>query len=496
MAKNLYLYSGFTPNLDQGQHLLVNSLSHLMSTMSGYLQQTVSLDNYRINGGVAQVKPTSTMADYLTMSYAIEYDTVGHFGRAYFIKSAQPRADWIDYELEIDHWGTFMHQASIRDLIIKRCNRDIGYGMYDKIENTNVKSTEYYEDVSLGTGDYYVIFSANETLKVGVVGQDTTSHRRLYGLHMNTPALDDQDVNMMNLVNTVASTFQRDVSGWDPTIQVLKAWIIPTAVVTTDGRTYTMKFKTWSGTEDNSSYVGIKQNRVSKFFNVTTDPDYIYYFGTSLRGLELANLTRLQTVEIEFLFSTGDVKVVASVGDKSMDITDAFSVDITVNEGQTSELGEIAQTLTTIGSGAAAAASIAGALNPGVGVLSALTMLGSAASQVKSMTQTSGGKYIPGGDGFATWFEEAGNYSQLKTPYRCSKYKSVQNEKAHARLKGAVFNLPYTSLTGLKSASLLGTGTLTDTYVEADCNVMNIQSDAAAVIKEKLNNGIYINDLT
>ena len=495
MARYLYLYSGYTPNLEQGQHLLVSGISGLIGAMSTYLQQTVTLDNYRINGGVAQVKPSSNMSDYLTMSYAIEYDSSG-YGRAFFIKSAQPRADWIDYELEIDYWGTFMHQATIRDLIIKRCNRNIGTGIYDRIENTGVKSIDYFNNVTLGTGDYYVIFSANETLKAGIIGQDTTTHRRLYGLHMNTPVLDDQDVNMMDLVNTVASTFQRDVSGWDPTIQVLKAWIIPTDVVTTDGRTYTMKFKSWAGVDDNSSYVGIKQNRISKYFSVTTDPDYIYYFGTSLRGLQLANLTTVQSVEIEFIFSTGDVKVIASVGDKSMDITDAFVVDITVNEGQTSELGEIAQTLTTIGSGAAAAASVMGAFNPGVGVLAGLTMLGSAASQVQSMTQTSGGKYIPGGDGFTTWFEEAGNYRTLKTPYRCSKYKSVKNEKAHARLKGAVFNIPYTSLGALDTATLLGTGSLTDTYVEADCNVMNIQSDAAAVIKEKLRNGIYINDLT
>ena len=109
MAKYLYLYSGYTPNLGQGQHLLVSNMTSLIGSLTTYLQQTVTLDNYRINNGVAQVKPTTNMSDYLTMSYAIEYDTSKYYGRAFFIKSAQPRADWIDYELELDYWGTFMH---------------------------------------------------------------------------------------------------------------------------------------------------------------------------------------------------------------------------------------------------------------------------------------------------------------------------------------------------------------------------------------------------
>ena len=212
----------------------------------------------------------------------------------------------------------------------------------------------------------------------------------------------------------------------------------------------------------------------------------------------MSNLTEAQTGVMEFIFSSSDVKVEVYIGEHTQDITDAFTISLTTNNGDATGLTAITSALTTIGSGAAVAASLAGAVAPGVGVLAGLSGIGSAANAVSQMAQVTHGSFIPGGNGWITWFiTNPSNFTKtLKTCYRVIKCQSIHDESAHARLKGAVFNIPYSSLGALDTATLLGTGSLTDTYIEADCNVMNIQSDAAAVIKEKLRNGIYIKDLT
>ena len=505
MAKELYLYTGYTPNLGQGEHLLVNNFAGLVTEMAAYRQQTVQLDNYRINSGIAQVKPTSTMKDYLTMSYAIEYDTVAKYGRAYFIKAAQPRESWIDYELELDHWGTFMHDASIQDLIIRRTNRNIGAGIYDRIDATKNRSEEYLENTTLGTGDVTVVFAVEETVKtsaLSVLTAQSTSCTKLYSISMATQPLDQPYENIKGLVDLIQNIFQRDVSGWDPQLKVLKAWLLPTNVVNTKNVAASMKYiSTSTGSEMTTTTVKeVIPGNIKKTFSVTTSPNYKYFFGTTMSGLEMTNLTEAQTGTVEYIFSSDDVKVYAYIGEHTQDITDAFSIGITTNNGDATGLTEITSALTTIGSGAMAAAAAAGAIAPGVGLLAGYAALGSAAGTVSQMAQVTHGTYIPGGNGWTTWFLTStdGYFTKtLKTCYRVVKCQSIHDENAHARIKGAVFNIPYSSLTALKSLTLLGTGSATDdTYVEADCDVMNIQADAAAVIRDKLHNGIYLWDRT
>ena len=53
-----------------------------------------------------------------------------------------------------------------------------------------------------------------------------------------------------------------------------------------------------------------------------------------------------------------------------------------------------------------------------------------------------------------------------------------------------------TTFASVFSASLMGTGTLADTFIQATCNVDNIPTDASDVIKAKLNSGIYLVNLS
>ena len=500
MAKQLYLYSGFTPNLGQGEHLLVNNMAGLVSAMAAYLRQTVTLDSYRINGGIAQVKPANNaMANYLTMSYAIEYDTAGHYGRAYFIRSAQPRADWIDYELDLDHWGTYMHQASIQDLVIRRTNRNIGTGIYDKIEVAGDQTVDIYPNTnSITAGEFAIVFSCEENIKLNklsLLTEQTTTRQKVY--YSGWPANTYEFPRIMAGIERVQNTFQREIAtDWNPEIRVIQAWIIP-ATYLRGGSTVSLKYMDQTGAEAQYSAVEASPAKFSYEITLSTDPDYEYYAGTSKHGVQIPTLTTQQKVVYEFITKIDGMQVLLRNGNNVEDITDAFAINLTINEGQVTGLQAVTNALTTLGTGAGVAMAAAGAVAPGVGIMAGLTMLGSAASQAQRLSSKPQTRHIPGGDGVITIMNETGSSIYLQYPYRITKYQSAANEKAHARLKGAVFNIPYSSLANLKTAALLGTGSASDdTYIEADCDVMNIQSDAAQVIKEKLHSGIYLWDQT
>ena len=505
MAKELYLYKGYTPNLGQGEHLLVNSFAGLVTEMAAYRQQTVQLDNYRINSGIAQVKPTSSLKDYLTMSYAIEYDTVGKFGRAYFIKSAQPRESWIDYELELDHWGTFMHDASIQDLIIHRTNRNIGTGVYDKIEASDVKSVTAYNTTPAWTiANLCIAFLVNETVKVSnlsVLTDQKVTRQKIYITGINTSLSAPID-NINLTIARVQNIYERDIAlNWNPEIQLVRAWIIPLAAVYASSPTpdVTLKYVDPStGTDTNTlSCYELRTYRKDFSMAITTDPDYQYFAGTSTHGIELTNLCVEQHFDYEFITKTDGIQVMLRNEDNLMDITQAFEIGLTINEGQITGLQKITNAVSTLGSVAAIGATVAGAAAPGVGLLAGASLVGSAAQRVQSLSSKAPTRHTGYGDALITFGPETGTTWTLTSPFRVVTYKSLRSENAHARAKGAVFDIPYASLTALKSATLLGTGSNTDnTYVEADCDVMNIQADAADVIREKLHNGIYLWDRT
>ncbi len=230
---------------------------------------------------------------------------------------------------------------------------------------------------------------------------------------------------------------------------------------------------------------------------ITTDPDYQYFAGTTTHGMELTNLCVEQHFDYEFITKADGIQVMLRNGDNLMDITQAFEIGLTINEGQITGLQKITNAVSTLGSVAAIGATVAGAAAPGVSLLAGASLVGSAAQRVQSLSSKAPVRHTGYGDALITFGPETGAVWTLGSPFRVVTYKSLRNENAHARSKGAVFDIPYSSLSNLKTATLLGTGSVSDdTYVEADCDVMNIQSDAAQVIKEKLHNGIYLWDQT
>jgi hypothetical protein len=82
----------------------------------------------------------------------------------------------------------------------------------------------------------------------------------------------------------------------------------------------------------------------------------------------------------------------------------------------------------------------------------------------------------------------------MPNPFCITLYKSINNEKANARLNGANFDEIISNIASVFNYSLLGEGDLTDTYIKASCLIDGIPSEASNYIKNTLAGGVYLVD--
>ena len=213
------------------------------------------------------------------------------------------------------------------------------------------------------------------------------------------------------------------------------------------------------------------------------------------------------SVVIKVIPATDKLTIIAMQGDHQQDITSAFAVTLGTTDGDISAeramLSAFESATKVIGSGFAMVkgAQSGNAFMLSSGILGFTNSVGDVIG--KGRSNHIGGQ-INGGDGSIAFNRYHGgdvdhpeeNYKiPLANPYIINAYTSINDEKANVRLYGAKFS-ELTTFTSVFTASLLGTGTLTDTYIQALCNVDNIPTDASDTIKAKLSNGIYLVNLT
>ena len=147
---NLLLYGGITPNTNN-IHYLFDNIATFKQTLQSYLIKSVTLDNYRINGGIIKVKIDETITDtnYKNITYAInEKDNI-----CYVVKSGILQSGFIIYQCDVDFWASYIAQASFSRINILRCNRNVDVGVYDNIKITKNNTQTRFE---IPVGDYVI----------------------------------------------------------------------------------------------------------------------------------------------------------------------------------------------------------------------------------------------------------------------------------------------------------------------------------------------------
>lgn len=474
----VYLYKNKLPNYAENTHVFFNDVNDFVTYLGdAFLQFTE--DRYTMNGNIAEVQ-LPAVADLDDVTY-IAWNNGGAW-RFFFVRSAVYQSGYAIFTLEVDLWATYISRATFSNIRVTRCNRAVGVGIYDNIpvalgrEFSRLGDTMNENDLAI----LYVVAYATGVSSILVNNAGTA-----LGVFANEISnITSEDVPKIDrAIEDVAGIYAAEGNIGDLDANVLKAYIVPKNVLgIKSGTTPIFRTKTpkYSGTLTPSFEVA--PLIFPKVFEIDIDPNKKYFVGTKHAGLELARVTERTQVFYNFIVKQDGLQVIIQQGDRMLDITDAFQVGLTSNDGNFTTSQQIARTLQMLGGIASGAFQVAqGGAGYVTGVLSAT-------NAIASVIEQGNARYTQGGDGVSTFRLLSGVGT---SPFYVQTNTSINDEAANARLYGATFNEVVDSIDDVFNASLLGAGTLTETFVAAEARVDGIPTDARDVIAASIRAGIY-----
>lgn len=518
----LLLYTRITPNTSNGKHYLYDNLTTYKNFLSTYLLKRIELDNYRINANVIKVKIDNdiTPTNYTRVTYALnEFDNT-----FYIVNDAMIQSGFVIYTCTVDNWGTFISDALLSNICVQRCNRNIGVGIYQDINatKTNVQvpfaiPQEYQVEGHADAwkfNEMYIVFSLTYNVEQSVFGGISACNmfalnlQDLYEKYVNG-AKDEEEKQVrsyenpldiaLNIVGGIYGTQATSNYGQSVTndAKVTKCYFMPSNLIFTTGlaNVISVKSKSMYGTYDALGVYEISNVQAYRTFTITVNPNLNYYVGSYNKGIKLIRTTENAiNVTYKCINKYNELQVIVMQGDNEEDITTEFETTITLNDGDITNLSGIFHVLNT-------SLKAGGAIVGGVtadkpkGRWDALgSSVGAVGYALEPLQNRFYGKQQGSGDGLST-FWRAGLASAgigIRTPFAYTKCESINDEQEIARKYGAMFNTYVPSLTSIYSYNLLGTGTFSDTYVQANVNVDGVPTVARNEIKQKLQQGIYL----
>ena len=538
MAIDLTLYKGINPNTANSVYYYLATQSAYDTFIDGnsYKVATITLQDYRINSEVLEVKITETFTETIasTITYA-RYSRNG-LNKYYNVHDYTIQSGYVIFNVTLDTWATYVYSATINLLNVKRCNRNIGIGLYDPIRSTKNESKEFIaitgrtsDATSLGTNSRFDYQYLNLILaikhNVYEAGDGTTiAHLDLVGINLKyykdyllTLAIIDPDlydlINAKNpldlILDFINGVYANHDTGanYDFLTNIVGAWIVEDLVpVVASAETVkaNLKSKVTIGFSEVTipMFLVNYRKKPSEYVRTLTfsnlSPNYEYYVGTANNGLKLTRTTESSiTVNIKYIIETDSLKVLASQGDNETDITSAFAFNISTVDG---DVRYYARLLNAIQSGLSFASKGIGTVASAYGGNYAGAVLGGfgMAQQLLDLEQKQYtariGQVIKGGDGMTSYyFSNIGNY--LRNPYMLTKYESIDNEVLQAQRNGAEFKIHDTTIASIITSNLLGTAspsTTDELVLQATARVTGVPTDAVNAITNLLGAGIRI----
>lgn len=520
----LLLYRNITPNTSNGKHYLFTAFSDYKTFLANNLLKSVELNNYRINSNIIKVKIDTvlTISNYTTVTYIInELDNT-----CYLVNDASVQSGYVVYNCIIDYWGTYIADASLSNICVQRCNRKIANGIYQDINATKNNVVQAFPIPTDEQADptrplwlnfskamivFTLTYNVSQTAFGGVstTGMFAINLKELRDTYVDG-ASDAQERAVRELENPldIAVNIVGGIYGVKATsnygfsvtndARVTKAYIVPTHLLPfINSGVISVKSKSMYGEYDNLEVDEVNNDTLSKTFTININPNYEYYIGSHLKGLKIIRTTDPVTVTYKCINNNNDLQIIVQQGDNQEDITTEFEVTLTLNDGDVTNLSAIFHVLNT-GLKASSAITSGKTAETAKGKFGALgSALGAVEYALSPLQNHFYGKQEGTGDGVANFYKlgYVPNGLGLQYPYAYTTCESINNEEEIARKYGAMFNTYVDSLASIFTFSLLGTGSFSDTYVQANVNVDGVPMIAREQIKQKLLQGLYLINL-
>lgn len=525
--RKLYIYTGVTPNQDNGRHFMFTDVSLYMAELQPHLLTSIDLNNYRINSNVAKLGLSSLLTEenYDTVTYLIDYDEVTNYFRCYTVLRATLDSN-ISYTLEVDLWATFIKDCDFSKVHVTRCNRQLNeYGIYDEPQSTEQpmgsevavpvnKSwlVDGYNDALAKLDSVYIVILLQYNLWKSGTGDNvqTATNTKLFAIPLNDDAItnlkaQNPEYNILDIATELIGSVyvaKGTIDGLDA--KVLQAWILPLRLIYVTG-TFIKLGTRWhlspqTLVELDAYYLRPEYNLTYLDFAVLpTDPNYVYYFGTINDGLKLKKYTRNTdrlTCRIQAFIGTTTLRIIAMQGENQKDITASFEFTLTTNASITTSIRQLAKTFNdAVSTGQAIFKDIGKGDFAGAGLTGAGAFLSQLATPVVL------DKAIGNGDGLTNFYINNPPVESVRNPFVITKYLSVNDGNKHANMFGATFDYFANSgdavtVFNFTDKTMLGSGSIEDTYIVASCDIDGVPLEAHNEIGRKLTAGIYYKLLT
>lgn len=528
--RKLYIYTGVTPNQDNGRHFMFTDVSLYMAELQPHLLTSIILDNHRINSNVARLALSSLLTEenYDTVTYLIDYDEETKYFRCYNVLRATLDSN-VNYILEVDLWATFIKDCDFSKVHITRCNRQLNkYGIYDDPQSTSGRFYTVPQHSNPATwlnpqDDHYakyenlwLVFLLQYNTYQKKFGDDLITQTGLFAINLGAIKTGIIDLNPQNFTDVTPLDLAVSliggiygVAGTSGTLdaQVLQAWVLPDVLLqlTYKGSQWTQQVKLFerhAGIGDTTLDVNYiyPSKKYIEFNTVEVDINKIVYFGTINNGLKLKKFTtddNYADVFVQAFIGDTTLKIVVMQGEEEKDLTSDFAITLTSSASITTSIREFARTFTTaLGAGKSFMQSAGKGDYAGAG----LGLAGNIAGMVDMTANTN--KAIGNGDATTIyWRSDATLPSYALNPFVTTEFASTQDVNLHTNMLGATFD--YYGATGdaltvfdFEDKTMLGSGSIEDTYIVASCDIDGIPLEAHNEIGRKLTAGIYYKLLT
>lgn len=524
MARTLHLYYGATPNQGKNPYYIYPHDEYMTACGNASVQSLdVDINNYRINSNVIKVQEpkTALFTASANATYAIdeEHHKVGarivyDYWRCYFVRTIDYQSGMAILHCDVDLWGTYYRNATLSNIVVKRCNRAISEGVYDDIKHTN--GTLYYGDkigaIARPISDFCVVFLVSLVLQTSWLGSDPLTQSVMLYLPLEEVGAKTGSawakMDIIEKVRFIIGGLKSASAGAtnDNNLSVLRCWILPKDCVSAGA--YGLE-----AVKGTSPFVGEASHDYqfknvptarpitkTKYFEFTdfvkgTSPEKLYpnmdiQVGAIGHTMPLTRYINDKGITYRVITESDAVRVQVEQGNKIQDISGAFELNINVNnqmgtsaQETSKNLGKILSIFSSAVMGYLAKDVTGGAIGAGLGV----------AKSLAGSLERSGANSPSSGNGDASTSYSLNDAEYVAYPFVASVVQSIDDERERARMYGAAFDTCVDSLSDIKTFALLGEKEgFEQTYVQADATISGVPMDALEKIKDELAKGIYI----
>lgn len=502
---NLTFYKTITPNTTTGLHYYFKDVEKYIAFLSTYEVTSLSIQNqnFVLNNEITSIE----LLDYAN-PYEITYIKYTYtnadgtsFHQFYNVISCSVISQKVILSVELDLWGTYIANVNFSNLQVARSNKDLGAGVFDPILETYLEAT-YTPLYTTPLGELTIAFSAiYETRSDVGIDKFYTKNLAMFTLPFSqveqiktsvgsTEPTIDFALKLVNGFIQYRQVLDNEHVIWS-SFTILRAFFAERSTIAEQTTTLPLRYFV----KDKKDVVYVKFARagtIIKPFNIDISYQSECFVGTKFSNLKLPRTTvKNKRGAFYFITKQDGLEVKIGVGEKQLDITQSFELNLTANEGLFTATQKNSQILQSLG----------GLLAVGSGIATggATAIIGGAIAGAATLNNVanyqSNASYTKGGDAFSTFRNADGS---IATPYYLIKYLSPDDELEEVARTGVSYNNTISNLNDFLAANYIaGLDSFSPIpYIQAQIKVAEgAPQEAINLINQHLIGGVYVKEI-